>query len=104
VRRLVGAPAPALVVLNTPARTYAKVRLSARSRATLSTSLGDLAPDIRAACWVSGRGMVRDDLMPPAELQQWVARHRDAETDPLILQRLDTLASEGDGEDGQALP
>jgi aminopeptidase N len=56
------------------------------------TSLGDLDPEVRAACWVAGREMVNDDLMPPAELRHWVARHRQAETDPQILRQLDVLA------------
>jgi aminopeptidase N len=90
---LVGSPAPALVVLNAPATTYAKVRLDERSRATLSTSLGDLDPGIRAACWVAGREMVRDNLIAPGEIRRWVARHRHAEADPQILQQLDALTS-----------
>ena len=93
VHPLVGSPAPALVVLNAPATTYAKVRLDERSRATLARSLGDLDPEIRAACWVAGREMVKDGLMPSAELRQWVARHRQAETDPQILRQLDVLGT-----------
>ena len=93
VRALVGSPAPSLAVLNAPATTYAKVRLDERSRATLATSLGGLDADIRAACWVAGREMAEDDLIAPAEIRQWVARHRHAETDPQVLRQLDALTS-----------
>lgn len=86
---LVGSPAPALVVLNAPATTYAKVRLDQQSRATLSSSLGDLDPETRAACWVAGCEMVKDDVIAPTEIQEWVARHRRAESDPQILLHLD---------------
>ena len=93
VGALVGSPAPSLAVLNAPATTYAKVRLDERSRATLATSLGGLDADIRAACWVAGREMAEDDLIAPAEIRQWVARHRHAETDPQVLRQLDALTS-----------
>jgi hypothetical protein len=81
------------VVLNAPARTYAKVRLDERSRAAISASLGDLDADTRAACWVAGREMVADDLLAPTEIDEWVARHRQSETDPEILRHLATPAS-----------
>jgi len=88
LRPLMGSPAPALVVLNAPATTYAKVRLDERSRAALATSLSDLDADARAACWVAGLEMVADDLIPPSEIQEWFARHRLADTDPQILREL----------------
>jgi aminopeptidase N len=71
----------ALIVLNAPARTYAKVRLDARSRASLATHLGSLDDDVRAACWVAGIEMVRDGLMPVAELRMWVDAFASSEPD-----------------------
>jgi aminopeptidase N len=74
----------ALVVLNAPPRTYAKVRLDPHSRATLAGSLGALGDDVRAVCWVAGVEMVRDGLMPAAELAAWVDAFASSEPDPQV--------------------
>jgi aminopeptidase N len=78
----------ALVVLNAPPRTYAKVRLDTRSRATLAGCLGALDDDVRAVCWVAGVEMVRDGLMPIAELRAWVDEFASSEPDPEVRELL----------------
>lgn len=88
VHELVGRPAPDLVVLNAPARSYVKVRLDDGSRQTLAGHLGELEPDVRAVCWVSGWEMVKDGLMPSEELRSWVADFGEAEPDPQIRELL----------------
>jgi aminopeptidase N len=80
----------ALVVLNAPPRTYAKVRLDPRSRATLAGSLGALGDEVRAVCWVAGVEMVRDGLMPAAELAAWVDTFASSEPDPQVRALLST--------------
>lgn len=83
----------ALVVLNTPARTYAKVRLDRRSRTSIAACLGSLDESVRAACWVAAIEMVRDGLMPHAELEQWVTAWASAEPDPEVRELLAVAAA-----------
>lgn len=83
----------ALVVLNAPARTYAKVRLDPRSRTTLAACLGSLDNDVRAACWVAGVEMVRDGLIPLAELGAWVDAFASSEPDVQVRDLLRAVAT-----------
>ncbi len=96
VPELVGARAPQLAVLNAPALTYARVRLDERSRRALAEHLGDLSPDSRATCWVSGWEMVRDGLMARDEFASWVDRHGD-EPDPAVRALLAAKAAPAKG-------
>lgn len=73
-----------LIVLNAPARTFAKIRLDERTRHALAKSFGDLHDDARAACWVAGVQMTRDGLLPVAELRSWIDTFASAEPDPEV--------------------
>ena len=84
VPELLGAPPPDLVIPNAPATSYVRVRLDERSRATLGQQLGALPPETRAVCWVAAMEMVRDGLMPSAELRAWTAAHAHVEQDPQV--------------------
>jgi aminopeptidase N len=88
VPELVGDRTPDLVVLNAPATSYAKVRLDERSRQTLAAHLRNLEPETRAVCWIAGREMVKDGLLPAREFHAWVAAHGHAEPDPQVRQLL----------------
>ena len=78
----------ALVVLNSPARTYAKVRLDPRSRTGRASCLGSLDEATRAACWVAGVEMVADGLMPASELRGWIDAFVSVESDPQVRELL----------------
>lgn len=83
----------ALIILNVPARTYAKVRLDAQSRAALSNCLGSLDSELRAACWVAEIEMVRDGLVPVDELKKWVDHFGALEPDPQVRDLLTAAAA-----------
>ena len=84
----IGLAAPDLVILNAPAKSYVKVRLDERSRATLAECLGDLDPDARAVCWVAAWEMVKDGLIPAGELDAWIDAHAGGERDGQVRELL----------------
>jgi aminopeptidase N len=88
VQDFIGQPAPDVVVLNAPVKSYVKVRLDERSRAALAEHLGDLDPEARAVCWVAAWEMVKDRLMPAGELDAWIDTHAGAERDGQVRELL----------------
>jgi aminopeptidase N len=90
---LVGRVRPALVLVNDDDLTYAKIRLDERSRATLATSLADLADSLpRALCWASAWDMTRDAEMPAREYVRLVLAGVRRESDIGVVQSLLRLA------------
>jgi aminopeptidase N len=91
VPELTGLPAPDLALLNDADLTYAKVRLDARSRATLMDSLGRLRdPLARTIGWGVCWDMVRDAELPTGEYLRLVLQHAAEEREVGVLQ--DVLA------------
>lgn len=88
VPELLGHPRPDIVVLNAPATGYVKVRLDPRTRETVANYLGELDAETRAVCWVAGWEMVKDGIMPAAELAHWVVEHAGKERDPQVRELL----------------
>ncbi|MEQ7004871.1 aminopeptidase N [Actinopolymorpha sp. B17G11] len=77
---LVGARRPDLLVLNDGDRSYTKVRLNARSWATVTEALSTVDDALtRALLWSIARDMVRDAELPPAEYINLVEAHLPAE-------------------------
>lgn len=93
VPQLVGRPAPALAVLNTPPTTYARVRLDDRSREALGAHLGELGPETRAVCWVAMLGMVQAGLIAADELAGLSSRYGREEPDTVVADLITTTAS-----------
>jgi aminopeptidase N len=81
---LVGGRPPDLVLLNSPATAYVKVRLDDRSRATIATHMHHLDAHARATCWVAAWEMVADGAMPKNEFALWVERYAEREPDAAV--------------------
>jgi len=89
VPELVGEVPPDLLLLNDDDLTYAKVRLDARSLATLADHLADIAdPLARNLCWAATWDMVRDAELPTRRYLALVLAHAPAEADDSTLGRL----------------
>ncbi|HEX3622070.1 MAG TPA: aminopeptidase N [Acidimicrobiales bacterium] len=89
VAELVGETPPDLLLLNDDDLTYAKFRLDARSVATLTDHLSDIAdPLARNLCWAAMWDMVRDGEQPTRRYVRLVLAHAPAETDDSTLARL----------------
>ena len=79
---LIGATQPDLVLLNDDDLTYAKIRLDARSRATLVESIDQLNESLpRALAWGATWDMTRDAEMPAGQYVGIVLKGIRAETD-----------------------
>jgi aminopeptidase N len=78
---LAGRPRPALLLVNDEDLSYAKVRLDARSEATVRSSLDRLSdPMARALCWTALWDSARDAVTPAALYVDAVMRFAPAET------------------------
>ncbi|MGH2733921.1 MAG: aminopeptidase N [Actinomycetota bacterium] len=78
--------APDLLLINDRDLAYAKIRLDARSLATLSGSLGTLDdPLARSLCWQVLWDMLRDAEMPARRYLEIVLNHLGAETELVTL-------------------
>ncbi|MDR7080749.1 aminopeptidase N [Arthrobacter ginsengisoli] len=81
VTALVGKARPALLLVNDDDLSYAKVRLDARSEATVRASLGALSdPMARALCWTALWDSARDAVTPSSLYVDAVTRFAPAET------------------------
>ncbi|MEU9173216.1 aminopeptidase N [Streptomyces sp. NPDC048420] len=93
VPELVGAEAPALVLVNDDDLTYCKTRFDAGSLEALKAGLGDLTdPLARALCWSALWNMTRDALLPAREFMDIVLRFAGRESDIGVLQMLHAWA------------
>jgi aminopeptidase N len=89
VPELVGAPRPALVLLNDGDLTYCKVRFDGTSMEVLRKGLGDIAdPLARALVWSAVWNLTRDGLLPARDYLDLVLRFAGRETDIGVLQSL----------------
>jgi len=94
VADLAGEPVPDLLLVNDDDLAYAKVRLDARSLATVEAHLGALAdPLARNLCWASAWDMVRDAELAAGRWVALVAAHAPGEGDDATLQRLTARAA-----------
>lgn len=73
-----------IVVLNAPARTYARTRLDEQTVAALPACLGSLPKDARAATWVSLLEMADEGLIPATMLGTLIGAHAANEPDPQV--------------------
>ena len=85
VTEATGLPAPALVVVNDDDLTYAKVRLDARSLATIRETFAIESSLTRACVWASLWQACRDALLPAADYVDLVCRHAPGETHVALL-------------------
>ncbi|MGQ0520688.1 MAG: aminopeptidase N, partial [Actinomycetota bacterium] len=89
VAGLAGERVADLVLVNDGDLAYAKVRLDARSLATVEAHLGSIAdPMARTLCWASAWDMVRDAELATRRWVDLVAAHAPGEPDDATLQRL----------------
>ncbi|WP_203568741.1 aminopeptidase N [Aestuariimicrobium ganziense] len=92
--RLVGRPAPALVLVNADDLTYAKVEFDEASLATLREHLSSLDdPLARALVWTNLQTRVRDARLRVDDFLEVVVRHARAESDTASLASLLAEAS-----------
>ncbi|MDQ1402253.1 MAG: aminopeptidase [Actinomycetota bacterium] len=89
VTDLVGESVPDLLLINDDDLAYTKVRLDARSVATLVDHLSDLDdPLARALCWNALWDMVRDAELAARRFVEIVAAHAPLETELATMQQL----------------
>ena len=89
VGELAGEEVPDLLLLNDDDLTYAKVRLDARSLATVEGHLGDVGdPLARNLCWAATWDMTRDAELSTRRWVELVCEHAPGEADDATLQRL----------------
>jgi aminopeptidase N len=86
---LVGAKRPDLVLLNDDDLTYAKIRLDARSQATLVEHIGEFTDSMpRALCWTASWDMCRDGELAARDYITQVLSGVAAEPDINLVQLL----------------
>ncbi|MGW5365507.1 aminopeptidase N [Actinopolymorpha pittospori] len=91
---LVGRAQPDLVLLNDDDLTYAKIRLDARSLATLVNHVGDFTDSLpRAQCWTAAWDMARDAEMAARDYIALVLTGVASEPDINVVQLLLRTAS-----------
>lgn len=89
VAELLGAPQPALLLLNDDDLTYAKIRLDERSLATVSERLGDITDSLaRSLVWGTLWDATRDAELPARQFIDVVLSHIDRETASTTLRTL----------------
>ncbi|HET7386804.1 MAG TPA: aminopeptidase N [Nocardioidaceae bacterium] len=89
VAKLVGTRQPDLLLLNDGDLTYAKIRLDARSLATVLESIHTLDDSLaRAVCWGAAWDMTRDAELAPADFVALVLRGLGEETDETAAKQL----------------
>src|SRR3954453_8873377 len=87
VAELVGVRRPDLVLLNDDDLTYAKIRLDARSRTTVTNHIAELPHALtRAICWAAAWDMLRDAEMPARDYVALVTTGIAGEDDIGLLQ------------------
>jgi len=93
VPALVGQEVPDLVLVNDDDLTYAKIRLDARSLATVGRHIGAFTESLpRTLCWAAAWDMTRDAELPAREYVGLVLRGIGAETDIVVEQALQRQA------------
>ena len=89
VTELIGAPQPALLLLNDDDLTYAKIRLDDRSLTTVSERLGDVTDSLaRSLVWGTLWDATRDAELPASQFINVVLSHIDRETASTTLRTL----------------
>jgi aminopeptidase N len=89
VAKLVGAPQPALLLLNDGDLTYAKIRFDERSMATLCESIDEIEDSLaRALCWGALWDMTRDAELTAGDFVSLVLQGIGVESDDTAVKQL----------------